>query len=333
MKSTLSQLRMIFADILRGYSLFEYKNRAYYIKHLTHFDATDMDFLRDRHRKKATKEGLLSEEEKMEELKKDDLWDDKKDAKIKELRFFAGNLRNSKSRLFLKKEREEIQGQIDSTEKELESILLEKLELIGMTTGSFADKKINEYYIYSSTFKTKELKERAFSEDEFDEMSSKELYSFIGAYNDRVESFQAENLKRIALAGFFLNIFYLSKDSPFIFYGKPVMELTFYQSELFTHGRYFKTILSEGKNRPPDEIMDDPDKIIEWYESSRNAQEAMDRVAKDSTGGSSIVGASAREMKEMGAIGDDEHVIDLAQEAAKKGGELNMQDLIKLHGQ
>jgi precorrin-4 methylase len=111
------------------------------------------------------------------------------------------------------------------------------------------------------------------------------------------------------------------------------MDLTFYQAELFTHGRYFKNILQNSKNTPPDDIMNDPDKIIEWYEASTNAQEAMNKINKDSSGGSSIVGASREEMQKLGAIDDSERGIDLAAEAAKKGGELTMDDLIKLHGQ
>ena len=50
-------------------------------------------------------------------------------------------------------------------------------------------------------------------------------------------------------------------------------------------------------------------------------------------GGSSIVGASREEMNKLGAIDDGEKFIDLAAEAAKKGGSLSMEDMIKLHGQ
>jgi hypothetical protein len=38
-------------------------------------------------------------------------------------------------------------------------------------------------------------------------------------------------------------------------------------------------------------------------------------------------------MEKLGAIDDNEQGIDLMKEASKKGGELNMEDLIKLHGQ
>ena len=79
--------------------------------------------------------------------------------------------------------------------------------------------------------------------------------------------------------------------------------------------------------------MDDPDAIIDWYESSKASQAAFDKV-KDSgnVGGSSIVGASKDEMTKLGAIDEGEKFVDLAQEAMKKGGSLNMEELIKLHG-
>ena len=80
--------------------------------------------------------------------------------------------------------------------------------------------------------------------------------------------------------------------------------------------------------------MDDPDKIIEWYEASTSAQAAMDKAttSADKMGGSSIVGASKKEMEHLGAATEETESINLAAEAAKKGGQLNMADLLKLHG-
>ena len=51
-------------------------------------------------------------------------------------------------------------------------------------------------------------------------------------YSKNNEKFKAEVLKKIALADFFTNIFYLCEDNVFNFYGKPVIILTFYQIEI-----------------------------------------------------------------------------------------------------
>ena len=78
-----------------------------------------------------------------------------------------------------------------------------------------------------------------------------------------MDRFADINLKRVAVSGFYLNNFYLCKDNPFIFYGKPVVGLTYPQTELFSFGRYFKGILTEIKPPPTEEQLDDPDKLIE----------------------------------------------------------------------
>ena len=139
------------------------------------------------------------------------------------------------------------------------------------------------------------------------------------------------NIKRIALSGFFLNNFYLCKDNPKIYFGKPVVELTYNQSELFSYGRYFKHILSDMKNKPSPEIMDDPDKLIEMYNIGQNSSK-MKQSAEDSDA-STVVGATKEDLERMGMSSPSEDKgVSLSKEASKKGGKLSMDDLIKLHG-
>ena len=324
---------MIFADILRGHSICEFEDQEFYINHLSHYSATDLDYEKNKHMKKAEASGLESEGDKLKELEESGTWTKRHETKVAELNSYLSTLKLTRSKLFLKDDRDRLTQQIEGVEVEILDGEKEKQGLMGMTQESFADKKINELYIFSSTFKDSKLETPLFSEEEAEEMDLQRLYLLITSYNERLADFRAKNLKRIALSGFFLNLFYLCKDNPFTFFGKPAINLTFYQAELFTHGRYFKNILSNSKNKAPDDIMNDPDKVIEWYESSQNAQEAMQKVNKDSSGGSSIVGASRGEMEKLGAVDDNEQGIDLMKEASKKGGELNMEDLIKLHGQ
>ena len=190
--------------------------------------------------------------------------------------------------------------------------------------------------MYVSLFKDQSLKEKFFKETDYEDLDNKEIMILIKNYNEVNNRFNDRNLKKMSLAGYFSNIFYLSKDDPYVFYGKPLVELSFYQIELFSYGRYFKNILTNSKVRPPDYLMSDPDKLIEWYEGSKNIDEVLNKnskVAQKDNVATSIVGATAEDMKRLGLKNDNEGVeIDLNKEAAKKGGKLDMQDLIKLHG-
>lgn len=139
-------------------------------------------------------------------------------------------------------------------------------------------------------------------------------------------------MKRIALSNFFLNNYHLCKDNPFIFFGKPLVELTYHQADLFAYGRYYKHILSEMKNPPAPEIMQDPDRLLELYEIEKSQEERND--GKETTGtASTVVGATKEDLEVLGMTKDaDPMAVDLNDEIRKKGGNLSMEDLIKLHG-
>jgi hypothetical protein len=328
-----SQLRKILVDILNGYSTFLFKDDAVYIKHLTLHDAADIDSYKAKVEKNAEDKGLEKEETKLDQLKKDKLWTREEDSRITELIGFVKNLIHSKRRLFIKKEIDRMNAQIRSAEEELNKLTAKKEELLGLTCEVFAGKKLNEYYVFNSIFKDGDFLEPFYTTEDFDELSNMQLHEMCNDYNDTMTNFKEKSLKKISLSSFFLNHFYLSEDNAYFFYGKPTSELTFFQSELYGYGRYFKGLMSRSKSKAPEEMKDDPDKLIEWYEQSQNAQEAIEKTGgSDKTGGSSLVGASKEELKNLGTSDKGEEFVSLAKEAAKKGGELSMKDLMKIHG-
>ena len=329
-----AQLRVIYADVLSGFT--KVKDSKYgkaFIKHLDTVDAADMDMIRENHYREAKKKGLPTEKERLEYLDEQKEWTSQEENELEGLKSYVKQLEVNKSKLFLERERNSIINQIKEIEIDIRGKSARRMEFIGITSDSFSSKKANEHYIFQSLYKNSKCSESLLSKEEFDELTSKDIYSLVEIYNAHMQPCNATNLKRIALSGFFLNFFYLCEDNPFTFFGKPAVALTFYQAELFGHAKFFKHILQDSKNKPPHDIMDDPDAIIDWYESSKAADAAFDKV-KDSgnVGGSSIVGAYKKEMTKLGAIDEGDRFIDLAAEAAKKGGSLSMEDMIKLHG-
>lgn len=319
-------------DILKGYTKTHHEDFGdFYIKHLDVFDSEEIDEKDEEYKRHAASKGLPTTEEKLKQLKEDGSWDSSDERKISDLELTIKNLQTTKSKLMLKADIENLQKQIDSTKKELDEKKAEKSQLVGYTTDVYSSKKINEYYVFSTTYKDKKLKKKLFSEEEFDELSEQDIVKFVSIFNHNSEKTNEDNIKRIALSGFFLNNFYLCKDNPKIYYGKPVIKLTYNQSELFSYGRYFKHILSEMKNKPSPEIMDDPDRLIELYNIGQNSQK-MKQSAEDSDA-STVVGATKEDLERMGMSSPSEDKgVSLSKEASKKGGKLSMDDLIKLHG-
>ena len=327
------KLRSVYADIVRGYSVTSHiKYDDIYIKHLNMWDTEELDTEREKYINQAEGEGLPDVEEKLKMLEVDDLWGPEKQSKIEEKENFIIRMEQTKKKLILKSEITRMKKDIDREKTKVEALRMEKNQLVGLTSELFADKKVNEYYVYLALCKDKDLKEPLLSASEFDELSDYELGSLVICYNDVAERFKERNMKRVAISGFYLNNFYLCKDNPFVYYGKPLTELTYHQADLFSYGRYFKSLLQEIKNDPPSDVMEDPDKLLEYYDLQKRSEE-MDQ-GKERTGqASTIVGATKEDLEAMGmGTSEDVGAVDLNEELAKRGGTMTMEDMIKLHG-
>jgi hypothetical protein len=210
-------------------------------------------------------------------------------------------------------------------------LLAEKESTIGFTAEEYANRRINEYYMHVSILDQDE--KRLFAENEFDELDEDQVSEIMTVYAKNNEKFKAENLKKIALSDFFTNIFYLCDDNLYNFYGKPVINLTFYQIEIYSYGRYFKSIIQNSEDKIPDHIVEDPEKLIEWAQSSQNVKEALEKSSVSDKDGaaSSIVGATSQDLAKAG-INKDQDVIDISKAAEEKGGRLTMEDMMKLQG-
>jgi endonuclease V-like protein UPF0215 family len=329
-----NKLRLLFVEILKGYTLSFYKNNKIYFKHNTSFDSGDIDYIKEEFLQKAKKNGLPTEKEKEKYLITEGLWSDSKNEEIKKLKFLISGLKQTKSKLFKNDDIEELNKQIQDKQLELIKLINEKKSFLGFTVEDYANKKINEYYIFNSVYKNKNLTDRFFSEEEFDELENKDISEISEIYDKVNKDLTENNLKKIALSSHYLSLFNICDENAYNLYGKPIIYLTFYQMEVFGYARYFRNALSEAKHKPPDDYYENPDKLIEWLESSRNAEEIIEDSEKyhKNTEGSiatSIVGAKK---EDLAKIGKDEVGVSLHKEADKKGGVLSMQDLMKIHG-
>ena len=329
-----NKLRILFVDILKGYTIAYYKNSKLYFKHNTSIDSGDIDHIKQEFIEKAKKNGLPTEQEKEEYIIKEKLWSTEKNEEIKKIKSYTSGLKQTKSKLFKNDDIAQMNKQINQENVKLFTLIAERKDLLGFTVEDYANKKINEYYMFNSLFKDKDLKNKFFSEQEFDELENKDLSEILEIYNNMNKNYVDKNLKKIALSSYYLSLFNLSDDNPYYMYGKPIVYLTFYQMEVFGYARYFKNALSEAKHKPPDEYYEDPDKLIDWLESSKNVEEVLSKNESNQkkTEGAiatSIVGAKK---EDLAKIGKDENGISLHKEALKKGGTLSMEDLMKMHG-
>lgn len=326
------RLKVVFSEILRGYTLAESSSFGKIkIKHFNNFDSADLDIKNKFFYEKAVSQGLPTKKERIDFLLKEDIWTEEKSEEILRLKSFIAGLKTSKSKVFLQSHIDQINKDLEENQTKLSILELEKEELIGFSAESYASRRVNEHYMHNALLN--EEGERLFEEEEFEELTEDKVLQLISIYNKSTQRFNSSNLKKIAVSGFFTTLFYLCGDNAHTFFGKSLVYLTFYQVELFGYGRYFKSLIENSTNKPPDEIARDPEKMVEWFDSSKSAQETLDKSKSSGQGGeaASLVGATKQDLKRLGLDNPDE-TVNLAKKAAEKGGRLNMEDMMKLHG-
>ena len=336
-KISAAKLKKLFSDIINGCNFVHDKNLGdLYFKHLKLYESALIESDAEKYEETAKDKGLPTLKEQIAYIIKEELWSEKKEVLIRDKTVLIDGLRTAKSKLFIKKQRDKIEFELIKENDELNKLLTERDELTGFTVEKYVSKKANEQYIFQILFKDKDFKQLYYTEEEFDEVSNEKVSEIVTAYSKISEIVNDYNIRKLGLSPFFLNIFYLCDDNPYHFYGKPVLELTYYQNELFAQARYFKHLLSESKSKPPDEVLDDPDDFVRWFESGKQAEKLLEKSAGNAKENSavSLVGASKKDLENLGLNDSEEggRTVDLAKEAKKKGGKLNMEDLIKLHG-
>ena len=250
--------RYAYREILQGYSHIEEEN--FYIKH---FKESDLGFVDTVYKKcidSCKKKGLLSREEKLTLYRKENLIDEslfeekvKLEYAVKEGFDFARGLGKEESEGFL-------EDNVLPKEKKLRELEKEIKELIEPVSESLCNKKLNEEYVYHSLYKDKQLSNPFLSRSEFEDLSFVEVNELVEKYNYYSSKFTEININVIAVNSFFLNTFFMSDDDPVKFYGKNVLDLTMYQLNLFSRGKFYKSVLMEGKEPPEQYYSEDAEK-------------------------------------------------------------------------
>lgn len=327
---TFKEVNSLFSDFINGYSFL--KEKQVYLKHPTNLDLSYgdnkyIDLIRN-----AQSNGILTNKEKLDILKNEKMWDNDKDRKILELKSEVANLKQTKNKLFIAKQVKEISEKILERDKELNLLLLEKEELMGETAETYANKKANEYLILSLIFKDKNFNENVFSEEDIEELDYVDLNEHFINYGAVSKKYEQKNLKKIAVLPAMINSIFLVEDNPELFFGKTIMKLSIYQLDAYSKLKSYKNVLTKGNSFPPENLYDDFDQLVSWYDSSGTSYSAQPSKEKKekSNASTSYIGATKDELEKI-AKSKGDTPIDLVKEAEKKGGQLSFKDIIKLH--
>lgn len=320
--------RKIFRDIVRGYSTALFNDKLVYIKHLTPHDQVELEEIEERYFDSALRRGVPTEQDMLSFLKDEEQWTEEDEKFIEEKTFYVENLKKTKSKMVLKTQIEKQQELIEKEELDLIARQNLKISLIGNTCEKYAKERLNDFYMINSFFKDNKLSKKIFDEQGFDELENQDIKKIIVLYNEIFQSFSEESIQYTILEDFYNPYLSFAEDS-LQFYGKPFCELTYNQIRLIVYTRVFKNIFDSNENIP-ENIRKDPAKLLDFGSSSKQERDkAKDKLSQGD--GGTIVGAKDEDYEFLG-VEKPQRGVDLHEEAKKKGGTLNMEDLMKLHG-
>ena len=329
-QSQQNKYKKAFRDIKNGFSEIKVLENLFYLKHLSLEDQVDIDQIYDYYFEEAKSRGVPTNEETLNRLIEEKQWSKRQESLIKQEEDFIDNLNKQKKVLYLKSEIQRINADIESAQKRLYDLKNTKAAFFNRTAESYAEERVNDFYILKCLYKDKKLTQAAFEENQFDNIDSETLTCIIKQYSEVYKNINDNTIQYLVLQDFF-NLYMPFAENPTEFFGKSVCELTYNQIKLLIYARFFKNVFQQNDKMPQD-IKNDPDKIIDYVNANENAKKVIEDKNNKENQASSIVGATSEDLEYVGLKSKGQKTLSLADEAKKKGGSLSMEDMMKIFG-
>ena len=314
----------IIVEIFDGFSVLDSSLGPIYIKHFHQLDTRKILSKRKLYIAQAEERGLLTENSILKMLFQDEMWDDKSEKEIQEKKKFIENLKTSISKIVLPSKRKEHKKLIDLEISKLNALSLEREKLIGLTAEKYAERKVNKEFFESLLFLDEAFKTSPFEDLDYQDIeTAKELTDLEGKFFNRMND---ENISKAVLSPFFSPYMPYSEDVLNMF-GEPLKNLTAFQLKMISYARSFLNIFKNSQKEIPDHIAKDPDLLIDFYNSQKTENNTKNQGQSDAT---TYFGANKSDIEQL--KNDDQEAIILTDEIKKKGGSLNMKDMMDLHG-
>jgi len=277
-------IKNIYLEIIRGYSHnFE---KDIYIKHLSDLERIKIIEKRNEIIEKTKLKGLKTEREALAYIISEGIWDENKEKEIAELELKVEDNTKMANNLVVASQKEAVLKLVKKDKEQLEEKKIQRENLIGFTVEKYADNKYINYYLYFCLFKDESLKQRYFSESEFEDLENDEISNYFRIYNETLSKFNEVNFKKIAVTPFFVNVVAMAYEDTRLFLDKSVLEYTNYQLEIFNIGKRNVRVSSEANGNPP--VIHSQTKysdLIAWYDIQYAHSESRRKEAAGQTHG------------------------------------------------
>lgn len=329
-KSKNSLYKRIFKEIKNGFSEIKILGNFFYLKHISFDDQVDLELIYDKYLEEAKSKGVPEHKDVLKQLVEEKQWTQTQENQIAQYEQMIQDFYNQKKNTFLKSEIERLNKEIENNTKTLNDLKNTRASLFARTAESYAEDRVNDYYIIKCIYKDKKFCHPLYEEEDFDNIDSETLFEIIKQYNNTYKDITDNSIQRIVLQEFF-NLYMPFCESPLEFFNKSVCELSYNQLRLLIYARFFKNIFQQNENMPA-EIRQDPDKIMDYINANENAKKLRDKNANKENRAESLVGATKEDLEYLNITKPGQKTLSLSDEAKKKGGSLSMDDMLKIFG-
>ena len=309
-----------------GYSVAQIGQKDVYVKHMNIRDQRYLHQYYEKYRRIALDRGLESEEDRISYVLKEDLWSAEDDLELATLKSQLETLRRTVKLLPLPSQRENMQAEIDNVRKEVDQLSTKRKQVIGQTAEDYATTRSGDEMLRFLLFKNPNLKEHLYTEQEFGELESWEVFKITEIQAEIQQRFSDIRVQEAVLRPFFSMYLSLCEDVAG-FYGKPIPLLSIYQLRVVLFGKMFFNIFQFTEDIP-EGIMQDPEKLIAFSDAKRNGT-GRPAGLKDDADVSMVFGATKEDMQSLNIPQGNK---SLSEEAKKHGGQLNMEQMMRLAG-
>lgn len=321
------ELADIIVEVFDGVTVLDSSFGPIYIKHFHQLDTRKILAKKRAYLFEAKERGLMTEQESLNSLIADEMWDMDSESKIQEKKKFIENLRESLVKIQLPSQRENHKKLIHLEEEKLNSLSFEREKLIGLTAEKYVEKKVNKEFFESLLFSDENYKSSPYDNVDYNELHKiREITDLEGVFFKRMSD---ANISTAVLSPFFSPYLPYAEDVLGMF-GSPLKDLTAFQLKMLTYARSFLNIFKNSQKTIPDYVAKDPELLVEFYEAQKNEGQQRTTKASQGSGGSTYFGANKEDLEAMKK--SDETTVSLSDEIKKKGGKLDMKQMMELHG-
>lgn len=314
----------IIFEIFNEVTIFDSKFGKIYVKHFKGLDSSKIQLDSRHYLEIAKKRGLPTYQESFNYLIKEEMWSEDQDVKIEELKDAIQARNKFIVQIKLPSKLEEYKKETNEIQSKLESLEKEKSSLIGTTAEIYSNRRAQKDFLESLLFFDKDFKTPVFKASE--ESNLDKEFEFAKIYQSFFKKFTDKNISSMVLSPVYSPYLPFSESVIDVF-GKSLKDLTAFQIKTMVYARNFFNIFKNSTEEIPEYVAKDPDLLMD-FARSKKTEKTTSNTTKE--GGTTYFGATKDDIETIKK--EDQDAVVLSEEIDKKGGGLNMSQMMKLHG-